>query len=311
MNFQHLQYVIAIESCGSISRAAGKLFLSQPYLSRVLHELENELGISIFERGSDGVRLTDAGAEFVVQAKKLLRDMENLQNLYRSEEQKSSRFTLSITRCSHGVDALVRMLEDMEQEDKIQFNIRESTNSEVLSDVYNKVSELGLLCIADAQQATFRHLLKTKGIEARFVCRLDPMIVLRKDHPLLAGGGQILLDDLYEYGFVLDDTSDFDLGIDMLSYYHLVDMQRIKKKVLVNSRAALHNLLTRTDYVGVGIKSTLDQDTNLGIVSVPVAEAELRPDLTSAFYLVRLKDYPVSPAAARYMERMMEYYGDK
>lgn len=311
MNFQHLRYVIAIEACGSISKAAGKLYLSQPYVSRVLHELENELGIVIFERGSDGVKLTEAGAEFTVLAKKLLKDMDSLQNLYKGENQRVCRFTLSITRCSHGVDAFVRMLKEMGEEEKIEFNIRESTNSEVINDIYGRVSELGLVCIANAQTATFRHLLKTKGIEAKFVCRLDPMIVLRKDHPLLARGGRISLDDLYEYGFVMDDTSDFDLGIDMLSYYHLVDMQRIKKKILVNSRSALHNLLNRTDYVGVGIKSTLDQDTYLGIVSIPVAEEELRQDLGSAFYLVRQKDAPMSQAASLYMERMFYCYGDK
>lgn len=311
MNFQHLQYIITIEACGSISKAASKLYLSQPYVSRVLHELENELGIVIFERGNDGVRATNAGAEFIVQAKKLLKDMDSLQNLYKNKDQKISRFTLSITRCSHGIDAFVRMLEEMNEEEKIQFNIRESTNSEVLNDIYGKISELGLVCIADAQKATFRHLLQTKGMESRFVCRLDPMIIMRKDHPLLSRGGKISLDDLYEYGFVLDDTSDFDLGIDMLSYYHLADMTRIKKKILVNSRSALHNLLTRTDYVGVGIKSTLDQDTHLGIVSIPVEKEDLRPDLSSAFYMVRQKDAPFSLAAQLYMDRMMECYGDQ
>ena len=63
MNFQHLQYVTTIEACGSISKAANKLYLSQPYISRVLHELEHELGIIIFERGNDGVKPTEAGAE--------------------------------------------------------------------------------------------------------------------------------------------------------------------------------------------------------------------------------------------------------
>ena len=311
MNFQHLQYVTTIEACGSISKAANKLYLSQPYISRVLHELEHELGIIIFERGNDGVNPTEAGAEFLVLAKKLLKDMDSLQNLYKNSGQKTCRFTLSITRCSHGMDALVRMLEEIKEEEKIQFNIRESTNSEVINDIYGKVSELGLVCIADAQTATFHHLLKTKGMASKFVCRLEPMIILRKNHPLLSRKKKICLDDLYEYGFVLDDTSDFDLGIDMLSYYHLVDMQRIQKKILVNSRSALHNLLTRTDYVGVGIKSTLDQDTHLGIVSIPVEKEDLRPDLGSAFYLVWLNDTPESPAARLYIDRMMECYGDQ
>lgn len=42
MNLQHLEYLIEIENCGSISKAARRLFVTQPYLSRILKEVESE-----------------------------------------------------------------------------------------------------------------------------------------------------------------------------------------------------------------------------------------------------------------------------
>ena len=62
MNTQHFQYLVEIERTRSISQAAKNLFLSQPNLSRVIHELEESLGFAIFERTSRGVTPTDRGA---------------------------------------------------------------------------------------------------------------------------------------------------------------------------------------------------------------------------------------------------------
>ena len=52
MNTQHLQYIIEIERARSISQAAENLFIGQPNLSRILHDVEQMLGFRIFERSS-------------------------------------------------------------------------------------------------------------------------------------------------------------------------------------------------------------------------------------------------------------------
>ena len=64
MNTQHLQYLIEIERTRSVSQAAENLFIGQPNLSRILHEMEANLGFKIFERTSKGVRSTERGAIF-------------------------------------------------------------------------------------------------------------------------------------------------------------------------------------------------------------------------------------------------------
>lgn len=61
MNLQNMEYLIEISNCGSISAAAKRLFVTQPYLSKVLRETEKEYGLTIFTRGKkrnypDGIR---------------------------------------------------------------------------------------------------------------------------------------------------------------------------------------------------------------------------------------------------------------
>ena len=65
MNLQHLEYLIEIENCGSISKAARRLFVTQPYLSRFLKEVESEYGITVFTREKTGITPTDSGRLFL------------------------------------------------------------------------------------------------------------------------------------------------------------------------------------------------------------------------------------------------------
>ena len=73
MNTQHLQYIIEIERTRSISQAAENLFIGQPNLSRILHDVEQMLGFRIFERSTRGVRPTTRGTIFLQHAKSILR----------------------------------------------------------------------------------------------------------------------------------------------------------------------------------------------------------------------------------------------
>ena len=65
MTFQQLIYVVEISKCGSINKAAHKLFLSQSSISAAVRELEEELGIQFFIRSNRGVEFTPEGKEFL------------------------------------------------------------------------------------------------------------------------------------------------------------------------------------------------------------------------------------------------------
>jgi LysR family transcriptional regulator, benzoate and cis,cis-muconate-responsive activator of ben and cat genes len=72
MELRHLRYFIAAAETENVSRAALKLHVSQPALSRQIRDLEAELGFALFERSAKSVRLTAAGKAFLGEARAVL-----------------------------------------------------------------------------------------------------------------------------------------------------------------------------------------------------------------------------------------------
>lgn len=78
MNFQHLRSCIVIAEAGSFSEAARRMHIAQPALSERIAELEHSLGVSLFDRSRRGAQLSEAGKQFVEQARRILLDVSTL-----------------------------------------------------------------------------------------------------------------------------------------------------------------------------------------------------------------------------------------
>lgn len=72
MELRHLRYFVAVAEEMNISRAAARLRVSQPPLSRQIRDLEQEIGINLFDRGHRHLKLTSAGAYLLPEARKIL-----------------------------------------------------------------------------------------------------------------------------------------------------------------------------------------------------------------------------------------------
>jgi len=76
VELRHLRYFVAVAEMENVSRAALKLNVSQPALSRQIRDLEAEIGFSLLERTAKSVRLTDAGRAFLDNARALLQNAD-------------------------------------------------------------------------------------------------------------------------------------------------------------------------------------------------------------------------------------------
>ena len=101
MNLTDLEFVIAVERHGSISKAAKELFVAQPNLSKVIRTLEKEFGIVIFERTSKGVVTTSEGQAFIQKAKNIMKDVASLKGEFEDTAVKQEKLRISVPRASY------------------------------------------------------------------------------------------------------------------------------------------------------------------------------------------------------------------
>ncbi len=96
MTILQLKYVIAIASSTSIREAARKMLVSQPALSATIHELEEELGIKIFERNNKGVSLSEEGREFLAYAKQAVSQYKIIEDRYIEKDKDKKHISVSM-----------------------------------------------------------------------------------------------------------------------------------------------------------------------------------------------------------------------
>ncbi|MEC8308775.1 MAG: LysR substrate-binding domain-containing protein [Pseudomonadota bacterium] len=81
MTLTELRYIIAVADEKHFGRAASKCFVSQPTLSIGVKRLEDELGVTLFERSKTGVHLTSVAEQLVEKARKILHEVESFKEL--------------------------------------------------------------------------------------------------------------------------------------------------------------------------------------------------------------------------------------
>lgn len=98
MDLKQFEYVLTINEERSFSRAAKKLFISQPSLSQYINRLENQLNITIFDRSTSPLNLTYEGELYIETAKNILNILENLQKKFDDiSELKKGRLNIGLT----------------------------------------------------------------------------------------------------------------------------------------------------------------------------------------------------------------------
>lgn len=238
MTFTQLNYIITIAKTKSINKAAEQLYVSQPSLTSAVQELERELGITLFNRSGRGVTLTNDGAEFLLYARQLYGQYEDILEKYGENGSLKKKFGVSTQHYSFAVKAFVDMAKQFDMS-KYEFAIRETKTAEVIRDVSTMKSEIGILYLSDFNRKSMEKLLRSAGLVFHHLIDCQAYVYLWKKHPL-AGEESISFGQLSDYpclAFEQGDNSSFYLAEEILS------TNEYPRIIRANDRATMLNLM--------------------------------------------------------------------
>lgn len=238
MTLTQLRYVIEVANSSSMNEAARNLFISQPSLSSSVKDLEEEVGVELFKRTNRGISMTPEGEEFIGYARQVVEQYQLIESRYISKEQIRKKFSVSMQHYSFAVNAFVEMVKQFGM-DKYEFAIHETKTYEVIEDVRNFRSEIGILYINDFNRKVLMKLFHESGLEFHEILKCGIYVYMWKRHPL-ADRELLTLEDLEDYpclSFEQGNYNSFYFAEEVLSTYDY------KQFIKANDRATMHNLM--------------------------------------------------------------------
>lgn len=197
MNILHMKYAVEVARIGSLNKAADRLFVAQPNISRSIKELEADLGITIFDRTTKGMVLTPQGEEFINYAKGILNQIEQVEMLYKGGSVKKQRFSISVPRASYISEAFAQFSKTIGK-DAAELFYKETNSQRTIHNILENDYHLGIIRYADNYDKYFKTLLEEKGLNYEMVAEFTYCLIMSRQNPL-AEKENVTFDDLRGY----------------------------------------------------------------------------------------------------------------
>ena len=186
MNILYLKYAAEVAKCGSISKAAEKLFVAQPNISRAIKELEGSLGITVFERNAKGMSLTPDGERLMRYAGGILTQIEEVEEVFRGGESKKLKFSISVPRASYISRAFAGFTAKLPADVPVEILYKETNALRAINNVLNSSYRLGIIRYAERHDRYFKDMLEEKGLAYELVTEFSYRLIFHREHPLAA-----------------------------------------------------------------------------------------------------------------------------
>ena len=297
MTITQLRYVIAISQANSMNEAARRLFISQPSLSASLKELEEEIGIELFRRTNRGVMVTPEGEEFLGYAKQVVEQYRLIETRYVEKKEVKKKFSVSMQHYTFAVNAFVEMVKQFGM-DEYEFAIHEEKTYEVIEDVKNFKSEIGILYLNGFNRKVLTKLFQEYGLEFHEILRCGVYVYLWKGHPL-AQKEEIALEELEQYpclSFEQGDYNSFYFAEEVLSTYEY------KQLIKANDRATMLNLMVGLNGFTLCSGIICEELNGSEYCAVKLKSEEVM----TIGYLSR-KGTAISPLGQKYLEELAKF----
>lgn len=242
MNILHMKYAYEVARAGSLSRASEVLLIAVPNISRSIKELEADLGITIFDRTTKGMRLTPEGEEFMNYAKGILSQIDQVERIYKDGSPKKQKFSISVPRACYISEAFAQFSK-MLTKDAAEIFYKETNSQRTINNLLNHDYKLGIIRYAENYDRYFKAMLEEKGLCYEMVTEFSYRLIMSADSPL-AQKEIITFDDLTDF----IEIAHADPYVPSLPLAKVVKEElpnNVERRIFIFERASQFDLLSK------------------------------------------------------------------
>lgn len=242
MNLLHMKHALEVAKAGSLNKAAENLLIAAPNISRSIKELETDLGITIFERTQNGMRLTLEGEEFINIAKGILGQIDEVERFYKAGAPQKLKFSISVPRACYISEAFAKFSKSLTDEPAELF-YKETNSQRTINNMINHDYKLGIIRYAENYDRYFKSMLEEKGFQYELVTEFTYSLIMSAESPL-AKKENITFDDLADY----IEIAHADPYVPSMPFSKVVKEElpdNISRRIFIFERASQFDLLSQ------------------------------------------------------------------
>lgn len=304
MNLQKLRYIVEIADCHSITRASKKLYVSQPYLSKVVSDFEARVSKKIFTRYNNGLELTSYGQKVYLLAQSIIHQMERLDNLEREEMNENRCVKLSFSVGNLIIkDSLLSDYFVSTHAVRSDVDFYETTIGGCIKNVEDNLSEFAIIVVDDFQKTHLLSMAGRKGLECIELDEGYPYYHFHRKH-CLAEQTVISMDSLMQYPFVQLKADEFTSCSSEKLREEYPDIY-LCKCIVVNNYYSCLSLVKNNSAFMIGNKWQISELEKMEIQSMSFSSFNHKIHLM----LVKKAVEAFSPEAKRFIRLFKNSYG--
>lgn len=291
MNLNQIQYVLEVAACGSFTKAAEKLYVTQPAISHQLRALETELGVELFRRDTHSLALTDDGVRFCRYGENVMKAMRELEMAFDVDSGRTNRLRVGLYMF-HEIGSLNKIIIDFIS----QYHIMIKTFSVETADAYRMLEseELDFAVVNNWETEI------PSSLEYHVLAREKATLLMSRKHPF-AQREYLTLEDMGQVQLMFDEKNP-------KMYKNFIHICREKGITLLPSAvdpdSPTMEIAAIESNLGVSLMkaSTSKYYMNDKLTAVPI-----KPDLEFVVALLHKKKRKLSALYSAFVKHIMQY----
>lgn len=241
---EQIRFILEIAKRGSVNQAAKNLYISQPYLSKVLKDIEDELNITLFVRKHNGMTPTVQGTIFIEYAEQILQLTHNMKTLQYNQPKENLYLRVGSTYALN-MHELFRQFREQHQQKDWQISFVEYPNRKIPEILLSKQIDLGILLINSDDKKDMMNFFANNDLTFQSLSQDKVCVIVGKKNPLFQKDN-ISLEELVPYNFVATKY--------MANPEYFLHNQRLKKDPLFfENRHNLYHYISNSQSFSLGL----------------------------------------------------------